>query len=1038
MINPDEKKTTKSKPIAGLKIKPKPKDPPKELYVDVCKPDSCSGLINTQSSADPSAQYQRQKIIQNTVRVDSSLYAMNKASLNVYQSQYSNSANTVIDASSNAISNWNQMSDRKEPHVQKEAISMKSSVSLRPGNLTPGGIGCDIKHNSYDRYLARLKGSAPLRKQSLPANYGQNVPFNPANPVYGGKTVKTSIGSSDCTICVVVPPEPPIPTTGTFIYSFIFTGTIPSNKTAAEYFSQYIPILNTGRSFKYTYTVTIESTLVTVTVNYSFVNPVKNDGLIFTQTAADFYNNSATDLTIVTFGKIPLSPGGRQFNKLNTLPILPIIPTEPLLLGMDTFELSEPDVPEILVGSSLAYCFADISDGFGTDNTVSDYILSNWQITNASNTSNMFYNSLVNPSQFILDITYIDDLTSMFEGASDFNPETIIMTIQATPSSRYSITARAVVRPKVVKKQSKMLANTLKLVGKNFIYINFKVVPQTYKRTSLKAELQASSYADMSGMFSGCVSFNPDPENFKFLGLPTNTSSMFYGCSLFNQPLNSVTNPQTNLVTKDVEDMSYMFFNASSYDQPLVSTSTGFDVTNVTNMNFMFNNATSFSQDLTSWDLQNLTTAVNIFTNTNIALEDIPPYFVFNYTFVYLGGSVTDFTQYLPILNANGSFVISVTQSPSASEPITTPTLITISCNYKFTDNGTTNDGVTFNIPGLTTFYNTYTTDLTITQFAGINLSRGGSQFTGLNSLKITDPDSPSILANTSLSNCLSGLSSFNNDISRWNTVGVINMNSMFENATIFNKNLSGWNVTNVLSYTNFSTGSALTTANRPRFIVPPVGFIYSFTYQGTETDLTPYIPILNTNNSFTYSSVITKAPSNVVKVEIFFSYVDGGFNDGLTFNFNNLTDFYNSALVSGLTINQFYNIPLSRGGQQFYNLTKPLRIIAVDAPAILPNTSLHFCFSSVIGSNPFDSDISNWNTINVIDMSYMFWYSTLFNQDISSWNTTNVINVTSMFQGSVLFNQNISGWVTTNTTAYMNFYLNSGLITANIPPKFV
>jgi hypothetical protein len=1027
--------STKSKPIAGLKIKPKPQEPPKELYVDVCKPDTCTGLINTQSSSDPSAQYQRQQIIQNTVKVSSSLYAMNKASLNVYQSQYSDSVTASSDASSNAISNWNQMSDRKEPHIQKEAISMKSSVSLRPGNLTPGGIGCDIKHNSYDRYLARLKGSAPLRRERLPANYGENVPFNPAKPVYGGKTVKTSIGTSDCTICVIQPPVPPIPTIGTFIYSFIFTGTIPSNKTAEEYFSQYIPIINTGYSFQYTTTVTIESTLVTVIVNYGFVNSNNNDGLCFTQATGNFYNTYATELTIVTFGKIPLSPGGSQFTKLNTLPIFPI---ELLLLGMDTLGVLEPDVPEILIGSSLAYCFAGITDGFGLDNTVSDYILSQWVITNAINVSHMFYNSTVNPSEFILDLTYIDDLTSMFEGASEFNPGTTIMTIQAIPSSRYSITARAVVRPKVVKIQSKMLANTRKLVGRPiFKYANLNARPQSYRRSTLKVALEPSSFADMSGMFYGCSSFDPDPEGFEFLGIPTNMSEMFYGCTEFNQPLNSVSNPITNLITEEVTDMSYMFYNATSFNQPMIATAGGFNVTNVTDMSYMFTNAENFNQDITSWETPNLVTSVNIFSNSAIVPENIPPYFVFNYTFMY-SGLETDFTPYLPVLNADSSFILSVTQSPLASSivsPITTPILITMSCNYKFTDNGTTNDGVTFNNPSLKTFYNTHTSDLTITQFAGINLSRGGSQFTGLNSIKITDTVSPSILSNTSLSNCFSGLSAFNNDIRAWNTVGVINMNRMFENATIFNKNISGWNVTNVLSYTNFSTGAALTPSNKPRFVVPPVGFIYSFTYQGTETDLTPYIPILNANNSFTYTSVITKDQSNLVKVEINFSYTDGGFNDGLTFN--GLSGFYSSGLVSGLTINQFYNIPLSRAGQQFINLTTPTIILAVDAPTILSNTSLELCFSSFIGSNPFNSNISNWNITNVINMTRMFWYSTEFNQDISSWNTTNVTNVTSMFEGAVNFNQNISGWVTTNTTAFANFYLNSGLSIGNVPPKF-
>jgi len=64
--------------------------------------------------------------------------------------------------------NWNQMSDRAQPHLQTAVVasgggyhasSTRHSITrLRPGALGPGGLGVDIKHNSYNRYLNRLKG----------------------------------------------------------------------------------------------------------------------------------------------------------------------------------------------------------------------------------------------------------------------------------------------------------------------------------------------------------------------------------------------------------------------------------------------------------------------------------------------------------------------------------------------------------------------------------------------------------------------------------------------------------------------------------------------------------------------------------------------------------------------------------------------------------------------------------------------------------------------------------------------------------------
>jgi hypothetical protein len=144
------------------------------------------------TSNTPANRYQTQKIIQNTVRVPSSLYTMNLGAFNVY------SAPVKYGVS------WNQMSDRPIPSVQRATAptginnslnTRKSSVtSSRPGCQTPGGIGCDIKHNSYDRYLNRLKGKKPLRNGVITKEFqSPYIPFNVAFPIRGSKTIKTGI-----------------------------------------------------------------------------------------------------------------------------------------------------------------------------------------------------------------------------------------------------------------------------------------------------------------------------------------------------------------------------------------------------------------------------------------------------------------------------------------------------------------------------------------------------------------------------------------------------------------------------------------------------------------------------------------------------------------------------------------------------------------------------------------------------------------------------------------------------------------------------
>lgn len=165
----------------------------------------CKGCNKNLTSNNPATRYQIQKLIQNTVRVSSGLYTMNLGALNVYQRpdplyQVVNLGDATYIASPGV--NWNQMSDRAKPHKQVVVSgngltgnSLKRTLTrLRPGALSPGGVGVDIKHNSYNRYLARIKGKAPLRRGPIPPSFASGyLPFNRAYPVYGGKLFKTSI-----------------------------------------------------------------------------------------------------------------------------------------------------------------------------------------------------------------------------------------------------------------------------------------------------------------------------------------------------------------------------------------------------------------------------------------------------------------------------------------------------------------------------------------------------------------------------------------------------------------------------------------------------------------------------------------------------------------------------------------------------------------------------------------------------------------------------------------------------------------------------
>ena len=277
------------------------------------------------TSNTPANQYQIQKQIQNTVRVYSSLYTSNLGPLSGYKRPISDK-----DAGLYGVC-WNQMSDRPVPSVQKATIPTgfanslnnrhNSVTSSRPGCQTPGGVGCDIKHNSYDRYLNRLKAKGPLRRGYVPPGFGTPIPFNPAFPIYGGKTVKTNIiNGCDCPIQdkksdlledIRLYRDPLIQAEPSGIYAFQVGDYVYAIETGTNYYSkaEVITVLaNNQYLIKFddgtTETQNISQLLVYFPCNCT-IPSLSNDFIPYPQTALDYLKSKTNicDNTISDFIK---------------------------------------------------------------------------------------------------------------------------------------------------------------------------------------------------------------------------------------------------------------------------------------------------------------------------------------------------------------------------------------------------------------------------------------------------------------------------------------------------------------------------------------------------------------------------------------------------------------------------------------------------------------------------------------------------------------------------------------------------------------
>ena len=237
------------------------------------------------------------------------------------------------------------------------------------------------------------------------------------------------------------------------------------------------------------------------------------------------------------------------------------------------------------------------------------------------------------------------------------------------------------------------------------------------------------------------------------------------------------------------------------------------------------------------------------------------------------------------------------------------------------------------------------------------------------------------------MSNMFRGAASFNQDIGGWNVSNVENMSYMFRSASAFNQDIGGWNVSNVENM-NYMFRSA-------RAFNQDIG-------AWNVSKVTDMSEMFRNASSFNQDIGAWKVDS-VTDM----SYM---FNEATVFNQD----------IGGWNVSNVENMSyMFRSASVFNQDIGNWNVSGV--------TNMNNIFS---GARHFNQDIGGWNVSNVENMSYMFRSASVFNQDIGGWNVSNVENMSYMFRSASVFNQDIGNW---NVSGVMNMeYMldNSGLST--------
>ena len=492
----------------------------------------------------------------------------------------------------------------------------------------------------------------------------------------------------------------------------------------------------------------------------------------------------------------------------------------------------------------------------------------------------------------------------------------------------------------------------------------------------------------------------------------TDMNDAFYGAS--NMAYRATDVPDLSGVT----DMTYMFFNATSFDGDL----SGWDVSSVTDMAFMFEDATSFDGDLSGWNVSSVTDMSGMFEDASSFNRPLSGWNVSSViNMIYMFDGASSFNQNL----GTWYIVPADTEFDAGGDSLDVTTISAQnwylrgqSPTYSMGSGG---DSDLFEMTGSTLAFRSaqdagsYTANV---RASGSGIFENGNNWRVLEIAVHGSINSPPTVqagddqtAGEGNVVTLSGSATDPNDDSityTWSQTGPAAPLITFANASAPSTTFTAPSVTgdttftitltaddgtqsaaDTLNVTVKETGTAFittwTTSNSDRSITLPVGGTYSILWgDGSHS------PDVSGSQSHTYGA----AGNYTVTV----------LGDGL----DNIRLFGDTANARQLrSIEQWGDTKWTDMNDAFYG-ARNMVYRATDTPDLSGVTSMESMF---IGASSFDGDLSGWDVSSVTDMTYMFSSTHAFNGDLSGWDVSSVADMTNMFSSAYSFDGDLSGW---------------------------
>jgi len=247
----------------------------------------------------------------------------------------------------------------------------------------------------------------------------------------------------------------------------------------------------------------------------------------------------------------------------------------------------------------------------------------------------------------------------------------------------------------------------------------------------------------------------------------------------------------------------------------------------------------------------------------------------------------------------------------------------------------------------------------------------------------------------------------FNKNISGWDTTNVSDMSYMFKNAKKFNQDLSSWKTTNLKFLTGMFENA--TSFNSKLFVKTNKEEFNDVSYMFSGA--TSFNPDRHAYDIQTWQTPYCRNYSHMFAGATAFNKSLNGWNangaEDMSYMFAGATAFNNGILPHGKVSGTMF------GTNPLYHLS-----------------NMNSMFNGAI---QFNGNLSNINTMRVLDMSHLFDGAISFEGSISKWDVGRVTNMSSMFKGAARFQNNISNWNVSNVTNMTSMFEGARLFTGGV-----